>query len=82
MNGDDDDEEEEDEFLDVASDDGKKDKEEEEQDESSSGFVQGPPHESLIQRKPATYTKHIYWFELWINVELTVGRMYKWKTRL
>ena len=59
MNEDDEDEDEEDEFLDVESDEGKKDKEEEELEESG-GFVLGPPADSLIQRRYAIPTKHIY----------------------
>jgi hypothetical protein len=59
LNGDDNDDDDDDEFLDVESDEGKKDKEEDDLEESG-GFVLGPPPETLIQRRNALPTKHVY----------------------
>jgi hypothetical protein len=59
LNGDDGDDDDDDEFLDVESDEGKKDKEEDDLEESG-GFVLGPPPETLIQRRNALPTKHVY----------------------
>ena len=59
LNGDDDDDDDDEEFLEVESEEGKKDKEEDELEESG-GFVLGPPPDTLIQRRNAVATKHVY----------------------
>jgi hypothetical protein len=78
VNGDDDDDDDDDEFLDVESDEGKKDKEEDELEESG-GFVLGPPPDTLVQRRNAMPTKHVYRYIL--KEILIAGRICRWKMR-